>query len=247
MVLRSYKNIYIFALLSITASLVFGDSLREKVCSDPNHSGYDKDLCQDSSMAMKKSRRFIQAPGKGEEACFIDTETNLMIPKSAQLAGLNGQTWADAKADPAGQNAANLCGHNDWRLPTILELAGKDSYSHIGERGTSIITGWDIKGACKGTRCRSPGEWMEIQGFGDFGVDSYDWEMMWAWEERRRERPGYLPAPPEPPGNYWSSTEKGYTRVWAGCLTDNCDHGPGSIIGLDTRMERAQVLPVRPN
>ena len=70
--------------------------------------------------------------GEGAEAdCIIDNLTGLMWPQDANdYNGGGTQTWTDAltaATDPnvIGDGNANnftLCGHDDWRMPNIVEL-----------------------------------------------------------------------------------------------------------------------------
>ena len=165
---------------------------------------------------------------------MIDNETNLMIAKSGILAQPNGQSWTNAEIDPAGANAMNggagLCGHNDWRQPTILELAGNNP--NTGATGTGIITGWDTENICgdgDDEACNSPVSWLQAQGFGSFYTDP---------DQQAR-------------GNYWSSTENDFnlSTAWAVCLAASCFFGtidPGDIFDYG-KNGQIGVLPVRSN
>lgn len=76
-------------------------------------------------------------PGTDTQAnCITDTMTGLMWPKAHNEIT---RTWNDALSYSQG---LNLCGHTDWRLPNINEIA---SLAHTGEQ--------------------DPGTWLVNQGF----------------------------------------------------------------------------------
>ena len=62
--------------------------------------------------------RFVSGTG-AEADCMIDQLTGLMWPKNGNLAG-EAKTWQQALDYSNG--LTSLCGHNDWRLPNVVEL-----------------------------------------------------------------------------------------------------------------------------
>jgi hypothetical protein len=187
------------------------------------------------TFTVESGARFIQASGVGEEDCMIDTETNLMIPKSGELIAAPGQSWTNAENDPANQNTANLCGHSDWRQPTMLELTGSNPITEAV--GTGIITGWNTESICGDGGdevCDSPVSWLQAQGFGSFYTD-----------------PNVQPF-----GMYWSGTELVDlpSSAWAVCLAVSCDFTsflpvvlePGHAVNAGKGTQLG-VLPVRQN
>jgi hypothetical protein len=90
------------------------------------------------SEVLTPTTRFELGTG-GEADCIIDNLTGLMWPQDANdYNGGNTQSWnnaLDAATDPnvVGDGNANnfiLCGHNDWRMPNIVELK---SLLNLGE------------------------------------------------------------------------------------------------------------------
>ena len=68
--------------------------------------------------ALWPNPRFVSGTGT-EAACMLDKLTGLMWPKNGNLAG-GTKTWQQALDYSNG--LTSLCGHNDWRLPNIVEL-----------------------------------------------------------------------------------------------------------------------------
>jgi hypothetical protein len=78
--------------------------------------------------------RFVSGTGP-ESACMIDELTGLMWPKNGNLAD---GTWQQALDY---SNGITLCGHDDWRLPNIVELRSlindeeKDNSTWLNSQG----------------------------------------------------------------------------------------------------------------
>lgn len=103
-------------------------------------------------------------------SCVADAVTGLQWQAAAQAA----DTLADAQAHVAPANAAGLCGHDDWRLPSTQELLSLvDAGVTTGARIDAVFTGapaaafWAAEAAAVDTRA----QWLV-----DFasGAASYD-------------------------------------------------------------------------
>jgi hypothetical protein len=92
-----------------------------------------------------------------EKDCMIDNLTGLMWPKNANLFATL-KSWNDALSVVAKMNTTSdaigyeLCGHNDWHLPTVNELASLVNYSQA-----------------------SSANWLNKQGFSNVQQDSFYW------------------------------------------------------------------------
>ncbi|WP_158649380.1 DUF1566 domain-containing protein [Aquella oligotrophica] len=112
--------------------------------------------------------------GSGLEAnCITDNLTGLMWPKNGIIGfkatstggpitqpdyantdpTLNYLSWANAATAISNMNAAtiNLCGHNDWYLPTVNDLASLINDAYVGDQGA----------------------WLSLQGFQNVRADNY--------------------------------------------------------------------------
>ncbi len=97
--------------------------------------------------AWDAATRFVAGSG-AESDCLVDTLTGLMWPKNADLAG-GFMLWADAFVEVT-EHAP--CGHTDWRVPNINELA---SLMHRGS----------VEAACGGAFCADMVDWLTTAGF----------------------------------------------------------------------------------
>ena len=92
----------------------------------------------------------FDAAKKADSSTCNDAEydklTGLMWAKNGSVSGQ--KNWADAKTYP---NTLSLCGYNDWRLPTIKELA-------------SLVNFLDTN---------SPASWLNNNGFNNIQQDNY--------------------------------------------------------------------------
>ena len=92
----------------------------------------------------------FDAAKKADSSPCTDAEydklTGLMWAKNGSASGQ--KNWADAKTYP---NTLSLCGYNDWRLPTIKELA-------------SLVNFLDTN---------SPASWLNNNGFNNIQQDNY--------------------------------------------------------------------------
>ena len=93
--------------------------------------------------------RFESAKKADNSTCAdaeYDKLTGLMWAKDGNAAG--AKNWTDAKTYA---NTLNLCGYNDWRLPTINELASLVNYSDKD----------------------SPSHWLNSNGFNNIQLGPY--------------------------------------------------------------------------
>jgi len=128
------KRIFLKSLLPLTAALLLCWSAALSSASTIDLPQTGQTTCYDSSGAVIScantgqdgdwlagviwpNPRFVS--GTGTEAdCMVDTLTGLMWPKNGNLSG-GTATWHGA-FDIV--DLLNLCGHNDWRLPNVVEL-----------------------------------------------------------------------------------------------------------------------------
>jgi hypothetical protein len=81
----------------------------------------------------------VLSGGSAAWDCVQDNVTGLMWEAKTDANKAANLNFAAAQAHVATLNAANLCGHNDWRLPTPQELAGLVD-SSVGWSASSTAT-----------------------------------------------------------------------------------------------------------
>ncbi len=171
------------------------------------------------------SPRFVAGTGAGAD-CITDRLTGLMWAKAPAA---DWKSWDDAIDDANGRG---LCGFDDWRLGTVVDVR------------TLFNEGFSAE-SCGGAPCATNSDWLMSQGF--VGVGTMYWsstttatETAKAWQvgvDRGRVvtaykhqnglawpvRAGQAGAPdPVYPSNAWNS---GATEVFR--TGDDADIGPG--------------------
>lgn len=102
-------------------------------------------------------------PPAGDWACTRDNATGLLW----QAQPLHGLAWSPARQAASDANTTLLCGHGDWRLPTLAELQG---LVHYGKSGLPSLDADFLPGSIAGFHWsadadRTPGSRARVVNF----------------------------------------------------------------------------------
>jgi hypothetical protein len=117
---------------------------------------------------------------------IIDNLTGLMWARDANLPGYE-KTWQQALDFVTALNNGNgLCGHNDWRLPNIIEIESLRNLSYGDQPGWFLDQGFIDAGPCWSSTTSTVGTlaaWVNSYYFGDIAPQGKDSRLN-AWPVR---------------------------------------------------------------